>query len=83
MGRLGRLVQADLLDGSFSGLLSAMVPAVPFVIFTLTRTLDRVWVFVTLLYALLFYFLALLFASLLAVLCLGGRPPCGHAEGDK
>ena len=83
MGRMGRLEPADLLAVASTGSLPALVPAVPSVILTATRTLDRVRVFVAFLYALLFYFLALLFASLLAALCLGGRPPRGHAEGDE
>jgi hypothetical protein len=83
MGRVGRLVQADLLAVSSIGSLSAAVSAGPSVILTLARALDRVRVYVTLLYALLLNFLALLSASLLAVPCLRGRPPCGHAEGDE
>ena len=57
-----------------------MILTGPSVVFTLTRAFDRVRMLVTFLNALLLDFLALLFAGLLGVLCLRGRPPRGHAE---
>ena len=83
MGHVGGLEQADLLGVSSNDSLSAVVSAGPSVVFTLTRAVDRVRVLVAFLSALLLYFLAFSSASLLTFLCLGGRPPCGHAEGDE
>jgi hypothetical protein len=60
-----------------------MIPTGPSIVFTLTRAFDRVRMLVAFLNALLLDFLALLFAGLVGVLCLRGRPPSGRAKGDE